>query len=169
VSGWNYSIARIQDTRTTLAEGLKSTQPQTKTTKTSQQTLPTFRSEIHWQLLIRAAQEAHTIPEASNSGHPPVQMNPQTHLVTTLCLLRPSQRRKLLQGLSQEEEEMENHPQDPATKPKTPKELGTSLISHSDELLTPLAALEGLTTLENQEDPQMYPPLTLFPSNLPMT
>jgi len=72
-----------------------------------------------------------------------------------------------LQGLSQEEEEMENHPWDPATKML--RESETSSTLRLDEPLDPLVALEGLMTLEDQEDLQMCPLLILSLSNLPTT
>jgi hypothetical protein len=132
-------------------------QMKTKTTN-SRKTLPTFRSEAHRQLSTQTAQEAHTAPEASNSG----RIDPQTHLIATLCLLKPSQRRKLLRGLSlEEEEEAKNHPQDPTTK--THNESGMSSTSRSDEPLEPLEDLEDL------EDPQIYPPPTLSLFSPPTT
>jgi hypothetical protein len=115
------------------------------------------------------AQEAHTAPGASNSG----RINPQTHLVATLCLLKPSWRRKLLQGLSLEEEEAKNHPQDPITKTHNESEMSST--SRSDEPLDPLEDLEdledleGLTALEDQEAPQTYPLPTLSLFSLPTT
>jgi hypothetical protein len=84
-----------------------------------------------------------------------------------LCLLKPSQRRKLLQGLSREEEEAKNHPQDPTTKTHNKSEMSSTL--RSDELLDPLGDLEGLTALEDQEDPQTYPLPTLSLFNPPTT
>jgi hypothetical protein len=84
-----------------------------------------------------------------------------------LCLLKPSQRRKLLQGLLLEEEEAKNRPQEPATK--THNESGMYSISPSDEPLDPLEDLEGLTALEDQEDPQTYPLPTLSLFNPPTT
>jgi hypothetical protein len=65
------------------------TTPQQMKTKTMnlRKTSPTFKSEAHQQLSIQTAQEAHTAPEASNLG----RVDPQTHLIATLCLLRPSQ------------------------------------------------------------------------------
>jgi len=129
------------------------TPQQTKTrTTNSQKTSPTFKSEAHQQLSIQTAQEAHTIPGISSSG----RIDPQTHLIATLCLLKPSQRRKLLQGLLlEEEEEAKNHPQDPTTKTHNESEMSST--SHSDEPLEPLEDLEGLTALEDQEDHQIYP------------
>jgi hypothetical protein len=62
---------------------------------------------------------------------------------------------------------MENHPQGPATK--TPNESGMSSTLHLDEPLAPLGDLEGLTALEDQEDPQMFPPLTSSLFNPPTT
>jgi hypothetical protein len=62
---------------------------------------------------------------------------------------------------------MGNHPQDPATK--TPNESETFSTLRSDEPLDPLEDLEGLTALEDQEDPQTYPPLTLSLFNPPTT
>ena len=164
-SGWNYSIANTRDTRTTLARESRSTQLHSETTKKiSQKTLPTFRSETHQQLSTQLAQEAHTAPEASNSG----QIDPQTHLIATLCLLKPSQRRKLLQGLSlEEEEEAKNHPQDPTTKTHNESEMSSTL--HSGEPLDPLEDLEGLMALEDQEDPQTYPLPSLSLFNPPTT
>jgi hypothetical protein len=72
-----------------------------------------------------------------------------------------------LQGLSQEEEETENHPQGLTTKTPNESEMSSTLLS--DEPLDPLEDLEGLTALEDQEDPQMYPPHTLSLFNLPTT
>jgi hypothetical protein len=72
-----------------------------------------------------------------------------------------------LQGLSLEEEEVKNHPQDPTTKTHNESEMSSTLCS--DEPLDPLEDLEGLTTLEDQEDPQMYPLPTLSLSDLPTT
>ena len=141
------------------------TPQQTKTrTTNSQKTSPTFKSEAHQQLSIQTAQEAHTTPGASNSG----KIDPQTHLIATLYLLKPSQRRKLLQGLSlEEEEEAKNHPQDPITKTHNESEMFST--SRSDEPLDPLEDLEGLTALEDQEDPRTYPLPTLSLFSPPTT
>jgi hypothetical protein len=135
-------------------------QAKTKTTN-SQNTSPTFKSEAHRQLSTQTAQEAHTAPEVSNSG----QINPQTHLIATLCLLKLSQRHKLLQGLLLEEEEAKNHLPDPATK--THNELEMSSTSRSDEPLDPLEGLEDLMAPEDQEAPQTYPLPTLSLFSLP--
>jgi hypothetical protein len=132
-------------------------------TMNSRKTSPTFKSEAHRQLSIQTAQEAHTAPGASNSG----RTDPQTHLIATLCLLKPSQRRKLLQELSQEEEEAKNHPQDPITKTHNESEMSST--SHSDEPLNPLEDLEGLMALEDQEAPQTYPLPTLSLFSPPTT
>ena len=131
----------------------------------SQKTSPTFKSEAHWQLSIQMAQEAHTAPEASSSE----QINPQTHLIAMLCLLKPSQRCKLLQELSleEEEEEAKNHLWDPITKTHNESEMSST--SRSDEPLDPLEDLEGLMALEDQEDPQTYPLPTLSLFNPPTT
>jgi hypothetical protein len=147
---------------------LRPTLQQTKTrTMNSRKTSPTFKSEAHQQLSTQTAQEAHTAPGASNSG----QIDPQTHLIATLCLLKLSQRCKLLQGLSlEEEEEAKNHPQDPTTKTHNESEMSST--SHSDEPLDPLEDLEdleGLTALEDQEDPQTYPLPTLSLFSPPTT
>ena len=88
-------------------------------------------------------------------------------MIATLCLLKPSQRRKLLQGLSLEEEEAKSCPQDPATK--THNESEKSSTSRSDEPLDPLEDREGLMALEDQEDPQTYPLPTLSLFSPPTT
>jgi hypothetical protein len=134
-----------------------------------QTTLQTFKSEAHWLLSTQAAQEAHTIPGVLNLGHPPEHTDSQTHLIAALCLLRPSQQRKLLQGLLQEEEVMGNPPQDQTTNPKTHNISGTCSTSPSGEPLAPLMGLEGLAALEDQETHQTFPPLILSPSNQPET
>jgi hypothetical protein len=89
----NYIIAHIQDTRTTLRnELIFIPHHQKKKTKTvnSQKTLQTYKSEVHQQLSIQMAQEAHTVPGVLNSGHPLKHTDSQTHLVAALCLLKPS-------------------------------------------------------------------------------
>jgi hypothetical protein len=167
MTGTYCDTANTLGTLTTLENKLTYTRPQltpqqakTKTTN-SQKTLPTFRSEAHRQVSTQTAQEAHTAPEVSNLG----QTDPQTHLIATLCLLKPSQRRKLLQGLSLEEEEAKNRPQDPATKTHNESEMSST--SRSDEPLDPLEDLEALTAMEDQEDPQTYPLPTLSLFSLP--
>jgi hypothetical protein len=132
-----------------------------------QMTLQTFKSEAHQQLLIQTAQEAHTIPGVLNLEHPPEHTDSQTHLVAALCLLKPFQRCKLLQGLLQKEEVMENPPQDQAIKTHNTSE--TCSISLSEGPLAPLMGLEGLVALEDQETHQTFLLLTLFPSNPPET
>ena len=72
-----------------------------------------------------------------------------------------------MQGLSLEEEEAKNHPQDPTTKTHNESEMSST--PRSDEPLDPLEDLEGLMALEDQEDPQMYPPHTLSLFNPPTT
>jgi hypothetical protein len=145
-----------------------STRPQDSKNPTTQANLQktsrTFKSETHRQLSIQAAQEAHTVPGVSNLGHPPEHTQSQTHLIAALCLLKPSQRRKLLRGLSQEEEEAKTPQADQATSHKTPSTSEIYSTSPSEGPLAPLTDLEGLVGLEDQED-QMFPPLTLFPSN----
>jgi hypothetical protein len=66
-----------------------------------------------------------------------------------------------------EEEEAKSRPQDLATK--THNESGTFLTLLSDEPLDPLGDLEGLTALEDQEDPQTYPMPTLSLFSPPTT
>ena len=142
---------------------LQPTLQQTKMrTTNSQKTSPTFKSEAHQQLSIQTAQEAHTVPGASNLGHPPDQNDSQTHLIAALCLLKPWQRRRQLHEPLQEEEEAKNHPQDLTNKTHNESEMSST--SRSDEPLDPLEDLEGLTALEDQEDPQTYhlPTLSLF-------
>jgi hypothetical protein len=70
-----------------------------------------------------------------------------------------------LQGLLLEEE-AKNHPQDPTTKTHNESEMSST--SRSDKPLDPPEDLEALTALEDQEDPQTYPPPTLSLSSLPM-
>jgi hypothetical protein len=121
-------------------------------------TPPTYKSEAHQQLSTQVAQEAHTDPEILNSGLPK-QVNPQSHLVAMLCLLKPAQRCKLLQELSQEEEEAEMTPlQDQATSPKICNTSETYSILPLEEPLAPLMGLEDLTGLEAQEAHKPYHP-----------
>jgi hypothetical protein len=61
---------------------------------------------------------------------------------------------------------MENLPQTQAISPKTHSTSETYSTLHLEEPLSPLTGLEGLAALEDQETPQTFPPLTLFPSNL---
>jgi hypothetical protein len=124
----------------------------------------TFKSETHRQLSIQTAQEAHTVPGVSNLGHPPEHTQSQTHLIAALCLLKPSQRRKLSRGPSQEEEEAKTLQADQAMSHRTPSTSEIYSTSPSEEPLAPLTDLEGLAGLEDRED-QTFPPVTLFPSN----
>ena len=133
-------------------------------------TSPTYKSEAHQQLSIQTAQEAHTVPGVSNSGHPPDRNKSQTHLIAALCLLKPWQRRRLLREPSQEEEEAKNLLQTPEVKVRTLSRSETPSTLHLDEISGPLMGLEDLTdleALEDQEDEEIrqYPLLILFLSN----
>jgi hypothetical protein len=171
--GTHYDTVNTLDTLITLENGSMCTRPQhtpqqTKTkTMSLQKTLPTYKSEAHWQLLIQTAQEAHTIPGVSNLGHPPDQNDSQTHLVVALCLLKPWQRCRLLCKPLQEEEEAKNLLRTPEVKVRTLSGSETPSTSLSDELPGPLEGLEDLADLEAPEDQenQRYPPIILFPSN----
>ena len=126
-------------------------QTKTKTT-TLWKTSPTFKSEAHRQLSIQTAQEAHTVPGASNSGHPPDRSNSQTHLIAALCLLKPWQRRRRLREPLQEEEEARNLPQTPKIKARTLSGSETPSTLLLAELPEPLEGLGDLMDLEDLED-----------------
>ena len=131
-----------------------------------QKTLSTYKSEAHQQLSTQAAQEAHTVPGVSNSGHPPDQNDSQTHLIAALCLLKLWQRRKLLHKPLWEEE-VRTLPQTPEVKVRTLSESETLSTSLLEELPDPLEGLEDLMDLEipEHQENQRYPPIILFPSN----
>jgi hypothetical protein len=137
--------------------------PRRMTTKTtsSQKISPTYKSEAHQQLLIQTAQEAHTVPGASNLGHPPDQNNSQMHLIAMLCLLKLWRQCKPLHEPLWEEEEAKTPSRTLAVKVKTLSGLGTPLTSLLDE---PPGPLEGLEALEDQENLR-YPPIISSPSN----
>ena len=139
-----------------LENKLTCTQPQRMLEQTKmkitnwQKTSLTYKLEAHRQLLIQTAQEAHTAPEVSNLGHPPDQNDSQTHLIATLCLLKPWRRRRPLHEPLWEEE-VENLLQTPGVKVKTLSESETPLTLPLDELPDPLEGLENLTGLEALE------------------
>jgi hypothetical protein len=98
------------------------------------------------------AQKAHSAPEVSNLGHPPDLMQSQTHLIVTLCLLKPWRQHRPLHEPLQEEEEMKIPPQTLVVKSKTLSTSETPLISLLDEPLDPLMDLVDLVVLEVLED-----------------
>ena len=135
-------------------------------TMSSQKTSPTYKSGAHQQLSIQTAQEAHTIPEVSNLGHPPDQNDSQMHLIVALCLLKPWQQHKRLHEPLQEEE-ARTLLRTLEVKVRTLSESETPSTSLLEELPGPLEGLEDLMDLETQEhqENQRYPPIISFPSN----
>jgi hypothetical protein len=97
MAGTYYTTASTLDTPIMQENRSKFTQPQPTLhlakmrQMTLQPILPTYKSEVHQQLSTLVAWEAHSVPGTLYLEHPPDLTESQTHLIATLCLLKPWQ------------------------------------------------------------------------------